>query len=346
VKKGQLLFVIEEAPYRAALDVAIGRRVEAAAALARANQSRSPQVAQAQLDLDKASLTLARIEEARTRALVGRRAAPAEEYDKVTADLRKAEAQVESDKAKLEQATADYDVDIRAARASLTSAEAAVREARIDLAYCRIHSPIDGRIGEAKVKVGNLVGPASGGAETTELASIQQLDPMGVDIETPSRYLARAVPLIRAGLPVSVSKAGLEGDPIEAHRGVADFIDNTIKATTSTFLIKAHVANAEGSLLPGDYVKADIIVEQRPDTLVIPEAALVETQAGPRVFTVDEQGRVAVVPVRVGVVADGTCTIDSGLAEGATLIVGGTQSVRPGMIVKAEDREAAAGRKS
>jgi RND family efflux transporter MFP subunit len=340
------LFVIEEAPYQAALDVAIGKRDEAAAALARANQSRSPLVAQAQLDVDKASLTLARIEEARTRALVGRRAAPAEEYDKVKADLDKAEAQVESDLAKLEQAKADYDVDIRAAQASLNSAEAAVREARIDLAYCRIHSPIDGRIGEAKVKVGNLVGPSSGGAETTDLASIQQLDPMGVDLEAPSRYLTRATRLIKAGLPVSITKTGMEGDPIVAHPGVADFIDNTINSTTSTFLIKARVANPEGFLLPGEYVKADIVVEQRPDALVVPEAAVVETQAGPTVFTVDREGRVAVVPVKVGVVAEGVCTIDSGLDEGAAVIAGGTQSVRPGMSVKTQRRDAGADRKS
>ncbi len=335
VKKGDLLFVIEEDQYKASLDVAIGKRDEAAASLERVKVSKAPRVAQAQLDLDRASLKLARIEEARTRALFDRKATSQAEFDKARADLDKAAAQVESDQAKLEQETADYDVDIASAKAALESAEASVRQARIDLGYCRMSSPIDGRIGEAKVKLGNLVGPASGGGEMTELASVQQLDPMGVDVEVPSRYLSRATRLVKAGLPITMTKEGVPGEPVEKHSGIANFIDNTIDPNTSTFLIKGTVANPEGSLLPGEYVKADIVVDQLKDALVVPEAAIVETQAGPTVYTVDDSGRVDVVPVKVGVVDDGIATIQSGIEPGTRVIVGRLAMIRPGDTVKA-----------
>ncbi len=334
VRKGDLLFVIEEDQYKASLDVAIGKRDEAAAALERAKVSKVPRVAQAQLDLDRASLKLARIEEARTRTLFERKATSQAEFDKARADLDKAAAQVESDEAKLEQETADYDVDISSAKASLESAEASVRQARIDLSYCRMFSPIDGRIGEAKVKLGNLVGPASSGGETTELASVQQLDPMGVDVEVPSRYLTRATRLVKDGLPLSISKEGMEGEPIEKHSGVADFIDNSIDPGTSTFLVKATVANPDGSLLPGEYVKADIVVDQLKDAIVVPEAAIVETQAGLTVYTVDKADRVDVVPVKIGVIEDGIATIQSGIEPRTRVIVGRLATIRPGDTVK------------
>ena len=113
----------------------------------------------------------------------------------------------------LEQARADYESDILAAQAGVASAEAGVRDAEIDLGYCRMSSPIAGRIGLAEVKVGNLVGPATGGggADYSELAVVRQLDPMGVDIPVASRYLDRVARLIARGLPVEVFRPAPPG---------------------------------------------------------------------------------------------------------------------------------------
>ena len=93
---------------------------------------------------------------------------------------------------------------------------------------------------------------------TTELATIQQLDPMGVDVQVSSRvprpgdrdWSARACPSRSSG-------PGLEGEPEQPHEGTVNFIDNMIDPTTSTFLSRADVANPQGMLLPGEYVKAD-----------------------------------------------------------------------------------------
>ena len=199
-------------------------------------------------------------------------------------------------------------------------------------------SPIDGRIGLAEVKLGNLVGPApaGGGDDYTELAVVRQLDPMGVDIQVSSRYLDRVTRLIAQGLPVEVFRPGLEGEEARRFRGKATVIDNTIDPTTSTFLVQAEVANPEKTLLPGEYVKVDAKVGEVRDAVVVPEQAVVETQAGPTVYTVDEQGKVAVAPVRATFTYEGLRVLESGLEPGQPVIVEGLQLVRAGMTVKTE----------
>ena len=139
---------------------------------------------------------------------------------------------------------------------------------------------------------------------------------MGVDIQVSSRYLDRVTRLIGQGLPVEVFRPGLEGEEARRFPGKATVIDNTIDPTTSTFLVQAEVANPEKTLLPGEYVKADVKVGEARDAVVVPEQAVVETQAGPTVYTVDEQGKVAVVPVRATFTYEGLRVLESGLEPG------------------------------
>ena len=249
---------------------------------------------------------------------------------------RRTAAQVEANRASLEQAKADYETSILAAQAEVDGAKARVYDAEIDLSYCRMSSPIDGRVGLAEVKLGNLVGPAAagGGADYTELAVVRQLDPMGVDIPVASRYLDRVARLIASGLPVEVFRPGLEGEEARRFPGKATVIDNTIDPTTSTFLIRAEVANPEKTILPGEYVKVNAKVGEARDAIVVPEQAVVETQAGPTVYTVDPQGKVAVAPVRATFTHEGLRVLESGLQPGQQVIVEGLQLVRTGMTVK------------
>ena len=185
----------------------------AEAALEKAQLSKSPEIAVAQLALDQAQLGLAQIEERRTRSLVARTAASREDLDKAEAERKKWEAQVDADKANLEQSKSDYKVNIASAKGQVEDAKATVRNAELDLGYCRMYAPFDGRIGEALVKVGNLVGPTTPQAtDLTALATIQQLDPMGVDILVSSRHLDRATRLLPKGLQVHLWRPSLEGD--------------------------------------------------------------------------------------------------------------------------------------
>jgi membrane fusion protein, multidrug efflux system len=337
VKKGQLLLVIDEEPYRVALQSARARHAEADAALRKAEESKSREVTEAQLALSRAQRLLAQVQERRSRALLARGAGTAEDLDKAEADLRRWEAQVGADLANHEQAKADYDVGIASARAQVEAAGAAVRDAELNLGYCRMYAPLDGRIGEARVKVGNLVGPESaGGGAFTELATIQQLDPMGVDVLLSSRELDRITRLVEHGLAVSINRPGPSGDVEHPHEGTFYFIDNRIDETTSTFLAKARIPNPGGTLLPGEYVKLRMVIDRLEGAVVVPSPSVMETDSGPVVHVVDRQGKVAVQRVDAAQTFEGLRVITKGLDPGVPVIVEGLQLVRPGIPVKAE----------
>ena len=155
VKKGDLLLVIEEDTYKVALESAKAKVTVAEAALQKAELSKNPEIAAAQLALDQAQLVLSQVEERRTRSLVARSASSREDLDKAEAERKKWEAQVEADKANLEQTRADYKVNIASGQGQVDDAKAAVKNAELDLSYCRMYAPLDGRIGEAIVNVGN-----------------------------------------------------------------------------------------------------------------------------------------------------------------------------------------------
>ncbi|HEY2157100.1 MAG TPA: biotin/lipoyl-binding protein, partial [Isosphaeraceae bacterium] len=179
VRKGQLLFVIDEVPFKIQRDAAKAKLEAAEAALAKAQHSKARETTAAQLDLDKAQLSLSKVQEQRVANLFNRNAAAKGDLDQAQADLAKWTAQVEGDTASFEQAKADYDTNIRSALADVDAAKAALQDAEINLGYCRMYAPIEGRIGEARIKLGNLVGSALASGLATDLAKIQQLDPMG-----------------------------------------------------------------------------------------------------------------------------------------------------------------------
>jgi membrane fusion protein, multidrug efflux system len=337
VKKGQLLLVIDEEPYQVALESARARQAEADASLRKAEESKEREVSAAQVELDRAQLLLAHVQERRSRTLVSRNAGSAEELDKTEADRRRWESQVEADRAHLAQARSDYDVGIASARAQVSAARAAVRDAELNLGYCRMFAPLDGRIGEARVKVGNLVGPDSaGGGAMTDLATIQQLDPMGVELRLSSRDLDRTTSLIEGGLAVRLTRPGPFGPQEHPFDGQCFFIDNIVDETTSTFLAKVRIPNPGHKLLPGEYVKVRMVVDRLENAVVVPAPSVIESDSGTIVHVVDKDGKVAVRKVVAGQAHEGLRVISKGLDSGVPVIVEGLQMIRPGLTVKTE----------
>jgi len=336
VKKDQLLLVIEEEPFKVKVAQAKAALEEADAALKKARESRAKEVAKARVSLDDAQLQLDRVEERRERNLVARKAASQEDYDQAKVKVDKSTAQVEADTASLQQTTADYEINILSAQAKIDQARADLEAAQIDLGYCRMLSPIDGRIGELQVKLGNLVGPATSLDDTTSLVSIQQLDPMGVDLRPASRYLPVITRLVKNGLEVKLRIGGQKAYP---HTGKVTFVDNIVESTTSTVLVKAEVPNPDQTMLPGEYVKVEVNIGDYAGGIVIPDAAVVEAQEGSRVLVVDDQNKVEVAVVKPLDVYQGLVVIESGLNEGQKVIVKGVQLVRPGQTVKTEEAE-------
>ena len=336
VKQGDLLLVIDEQPFKVKLQETQAKLAEAKAALSKSENSKGVEVAKAKVDLEKASLQLAQLEAKRERALLIRNATPKEEVDRKDALQLQSQAQVESATASLDQSKSDYDVNISSARAAVMSAQAAVDNAEIDLGYCRMYAPITGRVGELKVKVGNLVG----GDSSTELLTIDELDPMGVEFRPSSRYLPRITKLLEKGLAVEliVQGEGNDGEIKHPHPGQVYFLDNNVELTTSTVLLKAKVPNPDFSLLPGMYVKAIVKIGEVKDALVIPERAIIEGQEGSTVFVVDDQGLVDRVKVKLSPSATlkGLTVVESGLAPGQKVVVDGIQLIRKGQKVEPE----------
>lgn len=336
VKKGQLLFVIDEAQYQVALLQAKAKRTDALARLRSAKESKRVPVAAATLAVSKAKLAKAQLDESRGRQLTQRGVQTREELDRQIADLEAARAEVMAREADHLQAEVDYQSGIELAQAAVEAAEAEVAAAQLNLDYCRMVAPIDGRIGEAKIKVGNLVGPTSpGGPDNTELASVQQLDPMGVDVRVSSRYLERWAGLIAEGLKTRLTRPGLDGTT-QTYEGTIDFYDNLIDPTTSTFLVKAKVPNPSATLLPGEYVKLETTIGMLENAIVVPEQAVMETQAGPVVYVVDNEGKVAIQKVEAAQTYQGIRVVAAGLEPGRKVIVEGLQLARPGILVKTE----------
>jgi len=343
VKAGQLLLVIDEEPFKAELNQAQAKLDAARADLEKASSSKSREVAAAQVDVSRATLDLALVEEKRETTLLARAATSRENVDRVVAVRKRNEAEVKADQARLQQARADYDSNLLIAKANLEKAQADLDVARINLGYCRMFAPIDGRIGELQVKLGNLGGPGTGSAETTSLVSIQQLDPMGVEIRPASRYLSLLARLVRTGPEARQSSLrvnlAVQGQKPHPHTGWIDFVDNTVDPTTSTVLVRGEIPNPEQTLLPGEYVRADLNVGEYSGAIVIPEQALVESQEGFRVLVVDSQKKVQSVLVKPLDTYQGLEVLESGLSEGQDVVVEGIQLARPGMTVQTEEVE-------
>ena len=203
VKAGQLLLVIDEESFQIRLEQAMAKQEEAESALRKAEESKTIEVAQAQLELDLSQLALARLDEGRTRELLNRRAGAKEELDKAEATRKKIEAQIKADRANLEQIEANFAINILAAKSALRGAKAEVRNAQIDLGYCRITAPIDGRISRSEVDVGNYVGDGF----ATVLATIVKTDPVRAYINVSENDLLRIDRMVRQGKQADLRSA-------------------------------------------------------------------------------------------------------------------------------------------
>lgn len=234
--------------------------------------------------------------------------------------------------ARLDERRADRD----AAVASVEAAQAEVRAAELNLSYCEVTAPIAGRIGEALIDVGNLVGESG---QDTVLARIVQVDPIHVVFAPTENERLAVLKSQREGrfpaqpegaIPVEIELGDGTSYP---HQGLLDYVDPTIDPKRGTVTLRAVVPNPDGALKPGEFVRAIAVLPELHDALLVPERALLEEQGGSYVLVVDDEERVAYRPVELGVVHDGMQQITRGLEVGERVIVAGLQQARPGMTV-------------
>ncbi len=330
VEKGQLLLVIDEEPFQVKLDQAKAMRDEARAALHKAERSRAGELAQAKLALDEAALEHALSNEARLRKLIDGNVVTEDEFERAESLRKQAEAQVESSRVALGQSRSDVETNILAARASLAAAETAVRNAEIELEYCRMTAPISGRISEVNHDLGNLVGDG----QASLLATIVQLDPVHVYLTLSEsdllQFEARPGAASGAAAPVEMGLAGEEGFP---HQGTIDYRDPAIDPGTGTIRLRGRFENPRGTIIPGTFVRLRLAIDEQLGALLVPERALGTDQSGQFVLVVGEGDVVEYRNVEAGSRLGDLRVVEGAIHPGDRVVVEGLLRARPGLKV-------------
>lgn len=226
----------------------------------------------------------------------------------------------ELDTASAGEATAD---------ANVLQAKAALRAAELDLSYTEIESPIDGRIGEARYSVGNLVGTSS-----EPLATVTSIDPIHITIAISEKGLidARRQGIDIENPPVAPQLTLSDGSRYQ-HDGDFDFLGTEVNQSTDTVQARAVFPNPEQLLLPGQFVSVAVRQKETETALVVPQIAVQEDQQGYFALIVNQADQVEVRRITVGDQVDSVWVVEDGLVEGEQVIVQGLQKVRPEMTV-------------
>jgi len=285
-----------------------------------------PAVYQAKFDSAKAALVKAKAVEHLARI-------KAERYG----TLVKTKAVSELDQVEIE-------AEWKEAQADIASAEAALNSARIDLDHTRITAPISGRIGKSMFTEGALVTAQ----QSTPLAVIQQLDPLYVDVTRSSTELLRVKKNLASGMYIrpdqlkSRVRIVLEDGSEYAHEGSLEFSDVTVNPSTGAVTLRILVSNPGKELLPGMFVRAQVVIGLKKDAILVPAASISRNSKGEAtVMLVDHDSKVASRVIQSGRNIGDKVLVESGLKTGDVLITAGFQKIRPGVPVKGVEQHVA-----
>jgi RND family efflux transporter MFP subunit len=341
VKQGQVLFVIQQAEYRAALQSARAQLAKAQADLTRARDVSGVDRARAKLDQAKADLGKNQADVARYRPLVKEQAIPQQDLDTAVSRETAAVAGVEAADAALQDTVLERRTAIQLGQAAVDSAKAAVIQADLNLKYTVVEAPISGIISKLAVDRGNLVGKG----EPTLLATVSAVDPMFVDFSiTEADYLrvVKRVPELGRGEVPQGRPPTLELIVADSttfpHKGRPIFVDRAIDQKTGTIAVRAEFPNPEKVLRSGQFGRVRLVTEEVPDAILVPQVAVQELQGAKTVLVVGEGDKVALRTVTLREPYQEFYIVTAGLKPGERVIVEGLQKARPGMQVKAELR--------
>lgn len=225
-----------------------------------------------------------------------------------------------------------------AAQGQLQSAEAALRNAKIELGYCSITAPISGLIGLSKVRVGDYVSQGPFSAMNT----ISQLTDIRVRFTiSEQEYLRLFRELKAAGSPLQGTgdniKLQLSDGTAYPYMGKFSFTDRQIDPATGAMTLEARFQNPDKILRPGQYVKVSFVSTVIKNALLVPKRAVTEMQGIFQAYVVGDSSKVALKIVTPGAQYLDAYVIEDGIAAGDKVVVGGTQMLRPGMPVVPKD---------
>ena len=217
------------------------------------------------------------------------------------------------------------------AKAAVAQAKAALKLAQIDLGYCRITSPITGKIGRALYTKGNYVTP-----QITELASIVQMDPIRVSYPLPDRdYLDQLSLFKEDGSVYNTSLILSNGEKYNVP-GKRDFENNRVDQTTGTIMMRLRFANKEGMLIPGEMVRVFTKPVKSHIVNAVPQTAVMADEQGDYVYVINADNTARQARVTLGREFGDLREVTSGVEAGENVAVAGLQRLRPGAKVRIE----------
>ena len=310
VKTGDLLFVLDKQPFEAAL-----RQAEANQGQAEANVRQ----AEANLTKDQAQSKFAQSEEERAAELLKEKINAQADYDQAKATADALLGAIKADEA-----------SIKADEAAVKADEAAIETAKVQLGYCTITAPIDGRVGAVLINLGNVIKAN----DTVSLLTINQVKPIYVSFFVPEGRLTEIKKYQTAeGLAV---EAIIPAEPERPAHGRLTFINNQVDATTGMIELRATFENAQVRLWPGLYVNVVISLTTRPQVVVVPNQAVQTGQNDKYVFVIKTDKTAEMRPVTCGLATDTETEITGGLKAGERVATDGLVRLAPGTKVAIE----------
>jgi RND family efflux transporter MFP subunit len=347
VKKGQVLFVIQQAEYSAALQSARAQLAKAEADLLRAKDTSVVERQRAQLDQAKADLGKNQADVARYRPLVKEQAIPQQDLDTALSREEAARAGVQAAEAALKDSVLSQRTAIQLAEAAVESGKASVTQADLNLQYTTIESPISGIVSKLSVDVGNLVGKG----DPTLLATVSSINPIFADFSlTEADYLrlVKRIPTLGRGEVARNQRPTLDlvlaDGSVFPQKGIPIFVDRAIDQKTGTIQVRAEFPNPQWVLRPGQFGRVRAVTEEVPNAILVPQVAVQELQGAKTVLVIGEGDKVVQRTVTLREPYQDFYIVTAGLKPGERVIVEGLQKARPGMQVKPELKAAGDGK--
>jgi multidrug efflux system membrane fusion protein len=307
VKDGDPLFDIDPRPYEEAIKQAEANLLRDTALLRQA---------EANLDRDTAAAEFTGTQAARVRKLTDQGIYSREQLDQAEADVKSKNGVLRADRATIESA-----------RGAVRADEAAISNAKLNLTYCHILSPVSGRTGAVLLKRGNLIK-----ADDAELVAIHEIDPIYVTFSVTESRLAEIRRRMN-GSKLHVA-ALIEDVRPESVDGVVTFLDNSVDPSTGAIRLKATFNNSAGKLWPGQFVNVLVRLGDLPNATIIPPQAVLISQNGEYVFVLKSDNSVEQRPISISLRSEKFIAVGKGVEPGETVVTDGQVRLMPGSKVK------------
>ena len=321
VKRGQLLFTIDPRPFEANLK-------QAQANLAKDIAAKKQTEANLAREVARENWGLAQVK--RYSTLVEQGVVAREQYEQIRVDYDTLKANTEAARAAVRSADETIKVD-----------NAAIENTKVQLSYCYIHSPIDGRAGQRLVDIGNVVNPGGAGnsdsnskVSNNALLVIERLDPIYADFTISQNNLSHVQDQMRAGtLLAEVRLPDSTSDPIS---GRLTFVDNAVQTETGQVTLRATVPNPDHRFWPGRFVNVRLLLGTVQGAVLVPATAPQTSAAGSYVYVIKPDSTAEQRTVSLGQRQGDLIVVEKGVSAGEKVVVNGQLGVTPGGPVKIE----------